>query len=205
VRCLQGRSVTTTKANTAASCGNRHQRFFWAKEFFMGWDGSEYEDKKSFVQEILADMGERIVDHAVVGNHLWTVFRGDSSGKLMVGLDLLEKQDGLWYKKSLDESMYPYYFDCPLRLIKAADEPVSETAAEWRKAVEKWHEEKAQERKRAAQLAPGMVVEVSSYRLKLIEHLGRRGWVAASLSNPNSIYRITAAQAKRSCVLGSAA
>jgi hypothetical protein len=171
----------------------------------MGWNGSNHTDKDQFVKAILAKMGDRVADHAVVGNHLWTVFRGDSSGRLMIGLDLLHKDGGAWYSKALDESMYPYYFDCPLRLIRAADEPVSETAAEWRKAVQRWHEEKARERKRAAALAPGMVVEIGSYRLKLIEHLGRRGWLAASLGNPDSVYRLTAAQAKGACVLGSAA
>jgi hypothetical protein len=123
----------------------------------------------------------------------------------MIGLDLLEKHDGLWYKKFLDESMYPYYFDCPLRLIKAADEPVSETAAKWRKAVEMWREEKAKERKRSAQLVPGAILEVDSHRLKLIEHVGRRGWIAASLSNPNSTCLIKTAEAKRWLVLGAAA
>lgn len=171
----------------------------------MGWDSSNHTDKDQFVKSILAKMGSRVADHAVVGHHLWTVFRGDSSGKLMIGLDLLQKEGGTWCSKALDESMYPYYFDCPLRLLRAADAPVSETAAEWRKAVERWHEEKAQARKRATQLAPGMIVEVGSNRFKLIEHLGRRGWVAASLSNPDSIYRLTAAQAARSHVLGAAA
>jgi len=171
----------------------------------MGWGISSHHDKADFVGAILAKMGDRVVDHAVVGNHLWTVFRGDSSGRLMIGLDLLQKDGGVWCNKELDESMYPYYFDCPLRLLWVADEPVSETAAEWRKAVQRWHEERAQARKRAAALAPGMVVEVGSYRLKLIEHLGRRGWLAASLGNPDSIVRLTAAQAKGACVLGSAA
>jgi hypothetical protein len=98
--------------------------------------------------------------------------------------------------------MHPYHYDCPLRLIKAADEPVSETAAEWRKAVERWHEKKAQARKRAAQLAPGMVVEFGSYRLKLIERLGRRGWVTMNIGgHRHDFLRMTAAQARRARVI----
>jgi hypothetical protein len=190
---------------------SKHRRILWQptpavfsgnKEFFMGWDGSEHEDKKSFVQELLADMGERVVDHAVVGNHLWTLCRDDEFGRLVIGLDLLRKQDGCWFNKSMCEYMHPYYYDCPLRLIKAADEPVSETAAEWRKAVEKWHEEKAQARKRAAQLAPGMVVEVDSYRLKLIKPLGgRQGWITMDFDHPDKLWRMTAEQAGRARVI----
>jgi hypothetical protein len=196
------RNTTGTKANTAAFCGNRHQRFFWAKESEMGWYGSEHEDKKSFVQEILANMGERVVDHAVVGNHLWTLYRDDEFERLVIGLDLLRKHDGCWFNKSMCEYMHPYYYDCPLRLIRAADEPVSETATEWRKAVEKWHEEKVQARKRAAQLAPGMVVVFGSHLLKLIEPLGgRRGWIAMDIVNPQKLWRLTAKQAGRARVI----
>jgi hypothetical protein len=171
----------------------------------MDWISSGHKYKAPFVKDILAEMGDRVIDHALVGNHLWTVFRDDSSGKLMVGLHVLEKQYGRWCRKTLDESMHPYYYDCPLWIIKAADAPVSEKAAEWRNAVAKWRKEKAKDRKRLAQLVPGAILEVDSHRLKLIEHVGRRGWIAASLSNPNSTYLIKTAHAKQWLVPGAAA
>lgn len=72
----------------------------------------------------------------MAGKHLWTVYEMPG-GTRFIALDLIEKQDGEWGYKDMDESMGPFYFDCPLKLLNLAGEPPNETAARWRDDVRK--------------------------------------------------------------------
>lgn len=60
--------------------------------------------------------------------------------------DLLCKDDGLWGNKSMDESVYPAYFSCPLAFLARAPE----VNAKWREGVRQFHAAKKSTPKLAA-------------------------------------------------------
>jgi hypothetical protein len=68
------------------------------------------------------------------------------SPRRYIGCHLLESSGGEWGYKSLDESVHPYYYSCPLRYLDMA--PVR--SSEWREGVRAYH---AGRRKSAALIA----------------------------------------------------
>lgn len=62
------------------------------------------------------------------------VKRGDRVIKAMM-VFLLEPDSRGWGYKTMDESMGPYYFNCPRKLLDMLDPPVNELAATWRARV----------------------------------------------------------------------
>jgi hypothetical protein len=71
------------------------------------------------------------------GNTLWALHeskRGEDVQR-WIGCYRLAKHDGWWGYKSVDESMGPIYYDCPVTYLDEATEPANEYAREWREQV----------------------------------------------------------------------
>ncbi len=94
----------------------------------------------------LQRLGCEVIDHTLDGDVLWTVVRvtarqagvmGLAAGESVcyIGCHLLESSGGDWGYKSLDESVHPYYYSCPLRYLDMA--PVQ--SSEWRERVHRFH------------------------------------------------------------------
>lgn len=83
------------------------------------------------------------------GRRLWMCMRHPQSngGKSFVVLFLLGSSDGYWGYKDIDETMGPYQWDCPAKVLDAADPPANEWATKWRAIVRQTH---AERRERAA-------------------------------------------------------
>ena len=92
-----------------------------------------------------------VLAHKLVGNELWAVVRltgeyaesetapvTETKVETVIVLYLLDKSDDLWGYKDMAESMFPYYFGCPLSYLDMA--PVAN--AEWREEVRKVNGEK---------------------------------------------------------------
>jgi hypothetical protein len=135
----------------------------------------------------------KIVDHALRGNHLWIQFE-QSDGKRLVGLCLLgssRRAFPTWGYKDMDETMHPYYYDCPLRLIDTATEPLNEGSAKWREAVREYW------KKKASKPRPIMGMRINyggvSYVLNEKAQGNRRGWVVTRISD-GQLFRMKAHQ-----------
>ena len=127
----------------------------------MGWSYSHNATKESTIAELIrtyqsvksdgSQTGRTIETrvHRVVGNHLWAVKDvKDDAGNVLdsfIYLALLQKDDGCWGYKDMDESMGPHYYDCPLTLLKLC-EPSNQYAREWRERVQSFHAAKARQR-----------------------------------------------------------
>lgn len=104
----------------------------------MGY-ASGWKSKVDIVSTLLAPTKGplQVIDHALVGNHLWTVRQfkeaTDSfpAGFRFVQLYLLASHGGTWGYKGICESAHPYYYDCPERLLAASDDTGS-SARNWR-------------------------------------------------------------------------
>lgn len=101
----------------------------------MGWY-SGWKSKAALIAELRSDVGAgwQELAHAVVRDGMWRVVQSPKGAKF-IRFDLLESYKGDWGYKPMDESMYPYYFDCPLAFLAMA--PVASQA--WRDKVYEHH------------------------------------------------------------------
>ncbi|MEO1002937.1 MAG: hypothetical protein AAFX65_07495 [Cyanobacteria bacterium J06638_7] len=147
----------------------------------MGWSyTTRRKTKQQFAQDCLYGLSHEVLDHSIVGNHLWLVFR-NSEGTPEIGLYLMAKEQGFWGCKGLTESCGPYHWDCPLRLLKLAPQPDSEYAQKWRDGVHRYHA--AKRKQRASKPKIGDTIRLTAERFgagwaglyTVTRNLGRRG------------------------------
>ncbi len=113
----------------------------------MGWYGTYGQSKKQQVAELIeGNENKKYVAHSLKGNHLWVVWDLGEKGKV-IGLDLLAVEKGYAYNKPLDETMGPFYYDCPLILLEKAGED-SLANKEWRNKVVEYWADKANKKKK---------------------------------------------------------
>jgi len=109
----------------------------------MGWYYGIDNSKKDVIREVTADTvfekgTSRTLRKCVKGNVLWSVREvnlKDGNVQKFIECNLLDKSDGNWGYKPMDESMGPYYYTCPLaylEMVPAANE-------KWREEVRKHH------------------------------------------------------------------
>lgn len=132
----------------------------------MGWTYSYGCTEKSQIRdEILRDFRNAsytVLRHATVGNHLWLAIdkrpADGSAPQRAIVLCLLTKRDGIWGYKDMDETMGPYYYDCPLSLLALFPAP-SPDAGAWRDQVRDYHGAKAVAAAARKQITPGVTIE----------------------------------------------
>lgn len=124
----------------------------------MGWLFCA-ESKKNLVETLIADISkDRYIRHSVRGNNLWVLmWTADKSEKFI----LLCRMQGTrgnfhpdhcrWGYKDMTETDGPYYYDCPVSMVRESTCP-DPRAVEWRKSVLEHHENK----KRNAKLWKGV-------------------------------------------------
>ncbi|WP_417737730.1 hypothetical protein [Rosistilla oblonga] len=141
----------------------------------MGWLFREDITRKELIADITKSWERQSGDTLVQTECLAKCFRGGSfSGVLWAVLerrfikngeevqpkqrwitcDLIEYRRGSgWGNKSMDESMHPYYFSCPLKYLNMV--PIDEFGgnAEWRPEVMKRHEKRRAKRRSRAVVA----------------------------------------------------
>jgi len=94
----------------------------------------------------------RIIAHTLRGNVLWSVTEVTAKTEGVhsdlapgesiryIRCDLLQRRDGEWGYKAMDESMAPYYYSCPLRYLDMA----KELSPAWREKVRAHHARRRQ-------------------------------------------------------------
>src|SRR5574337_719100 len=97
------------------------------KETLMGWTFVR-QTRDQLIRELLAPQASERACCEVMGHAA-----GESV--CYIGCHLLESSGGDWGYKSLDESVHPYYYSCPLRYLDMA--PVQ--SPEWRERVHRFH------------------------------------------------------------------
>ncbi len=128
----------------------------------MGWTYSNViTEKAAMVANRTASWSsQRVVDgvpvvvagtclaHSLRGKCLWTVWeviKTYINGNMppivhrFIGLDLLSKDGRTYGYKDMEESVHPYYYDCPLKYLDMVPEVASQ---EWRDGVRAYHAKK---------------------------------------------------------------
>lgn len=101
----------------------------------MGWTG-DFNHKNDAISDCLSDSS--IKKHTLVGNNLWCVMETETHGRFVV-LFLLERMNGVWLHKAIDETCGPNAIDCPLEYLDGLPEPEG-YAKDWRERVREFHE-----------------------------------------------------------------
>ena len=112
----------------------------------MGWLFTQGASKSDIINDLVTPEENdtrrwETLAHCVRDNVLWAVveitYKQDKPRKRFIACYLLSCEKGYgWGYKSMDESMFPYYFSCPLKYLDMV--PVAN--ADWRTEVRKYHQ-----------------------------------------------------------------
>lgn len=117
-------------------------------------------------------VGDWLVKGAWRGSHFYYAARL-SDGTVYGGVVLASQDKDFWYFKNVDETMGPYYTNCPKSILEALTEPANEYAKTWRERC--WVRINAAPRAGdTVVFSPGYIVNGDViYRFK---YLGKNRW-----------------------------
>ncbi len=156
----------------------------------MGWI-TEYtpRDKSAVVKELVKDA----IDHRVVGNHVWALWKLALRDDLCIDLHLLCLRKGCWSSKSMGESVGPCYYTCPLSFLERSALN-GEIAQKWAGQVREYHAYKKLER--AGTIEVGKTYQLlygyrddPAAKIKIQFHCQALSW--AALYPCGGVYRVT--------------
>lgn len=153
----------------------------------MGWLYNTHpQSKEAFIKEILQDFNKTLLlAHSVRDNRLWVLAQNPGQEPFII-LFLLERHDGCWGYKDMDESMGPYYYDCPLSYLDRAPEPMgfcrdhAGSGKSWRDHVREHHAQVAARRHSRPRVGDEIVLADERFpgrggTYRVTADLGRRG------------------------------
>jgi len=172
----------------------------------MGWsyNTNQYQTKAEFKAKCIAlcnwETDETLYSTSMsraVGNHLWVAAQqtNKETGEKIsyVTLFLMAKYQGCWGYKGMDESMHPYYYDCPQSVIDAVDPATHKSALEWRAGVVNHRERKKVAKQLIKSVQVGSVVKFSglshSYTVQSINPL-----LGFEVDGSDTLYRLPKAR-----------
>jgi len=130
----------------------------------MGWTFRRGYSRKDIIQDRIkarqtAQCRGTCLAHALKGNVLWAVWEmryNDERTERFIECDLLARDGSFgWGYKDLEESMGPYYYDCPLPFLDMAP-PVN---PKWREKVKQYH------RKQRRKFYVGQVIRLEGHSI----------------------------------------
>ena len=145
----------------------------------MGWTFfTETMTKAEFLTRIRQDLRPyRILQEKVTAEAVYFLVK-TADKPSFIAVFLTEKHDGEWGYKDMTEHSYPYFYDCPLSMIDAADPPEGDSAKEWRETVRARAALKAEKLAAAAALEPGQKVRIYGKIYTILRRGNRRAhWI----------------------------
>lgn len=135
--------------------------------WLIGWSS-----KKALVEHLTSDLSENneLIRHSVVGNNLWMLMLYKPSQEKFIALCLLKyvrgggPRNNDWGYKDMDETAHPYYYDCPVTMLRESTCTV-ESAVKWRKYALEWHETRRINAKAWKTVKPGDIVVAGEDRI----------------------------------------
>lgn len=103
----------------------------------MGYDSADHwTTKAAVVADLLRDARAEyeVLAGQTTKSGLWLAVR-NKAGQAFIIFNLIERERGRYYAKSMSESMHPFYYDCPIYLLTL----VPEGRSDWRAKVREHH------------------------------------------------------------------
>jgi hypothetical protein len=122
----------------------------------MGWDRIQHKpvDVKLFMDK---EMGNNLLASSKVGNEYYAAVKANNSDDVFAVVAILDGKKGFGYKL-LEETMGPYYHNCPNKILKLLTPTDNESALTWRKICQRINAQK----KLANSLKDGTVIKFDS-------------------------------------------
>ena len=162
----------------------------------MGWLFSpSYGSPKGVVEHMEKQcqrVGWKVLKHAFTcyGRRAWIAL--EKEGKSFILLLMIDKHDGWWGYKDIEESMGPCYYDCPLSLLDMTTGNDHDASIEWRKGVRERHATRQARRLASKAVKVGDRVTVYGKAYQIIERIKRSFVGIQELTGRR--YRITSLQ-----------
>lgn len=115
----------------------------------MGWDFTFGATRKDIIRQATDEWKTeaggtgKSLRHCCKGNViyiLWEITRPDVPVMRFIEVVLMKKSREGWGCKKMDETMEPYYYECPISYIEIAGPSKYESAQKWRDEVRLRHE-----------------------------------------------------------------
>lgn len=144
-----------------------------------------------------------VIKSSIVGNTYYAAVehvQPDGSRKVWAAVTRFQTGEkngfGNFCYKGMDETVGPYYYDCPLSILNLLTETEYEYAKEWREKVRLWHEKQKEKRGKPSlgKLPLGTVIEFTingkgTFRAKKILYwkYKRPVWAGSGWRFPTSV------------------
>lgn len=113
--------------------------------------GTEGMTAKEYKQHVVRSVvngakqsGQTVLDHGGGSNELFILVETYTKKRVILCYKL-QRNEGMWGYKPMDEEMYPYCYTCPERILKESTSMVK-NAIEWRERCREVRKEKANKR-----------------------------------------------------------
>lgn len=103
----------------------------------MGWTYFYNHDRANRIELCRREFGNKpswatIVKDAIIGTTYYAAMKSTKTGEVWGLVVLTDMADGEFGYKDMSEDMMPYYFDCPVEIIKLLSPTDNQYANEWR-------------------------------------------------------------------------
>ncbi|TRO55192.1 hypothetical protein E2P64_07610 [Candidatus Bathyarchaeota archaeon] len=160
----------------------------------MGWLYTQGYDKKDQIRELLVETETRkVLDYSVRGSRLWVAFditSKEGEHNQVIVLFLLAKDGNSYGYKDIDETMGPFYYDCPLKLLAVAPDSSKFANAKWRANVREHWAAKKVEKERPVEtgcqvrVKPGWKGAGNEFKAQLVRYRRRYYVTTGNLGDP---------------------
>ena len=158
----------------------------------MGWTFPHSTTTKARLkEEILSDYRHhpnwKILKTALVGSCFWMALHSLKTDEKFIVLYLMEKHDGVYGYKDMDETMHPFFYNCPLSLLDLTTSPKNE-ANPWRRAMRANAARVAMRKITPIKVGDFVTVRNGKGFYKVIGRCGTRSWHIEDVKT-NRIYK----------------
>lgn len=157
-----------------------------------------FASKEAVIAEVTEGWDDwRVIDQSVGLHKAWILW-GNDAGDRIIEVVLIQRECGDWGYKRITETMHPFYYDCPKRILDASN---CAAGQKWRDACRERVTQKAEARRKArllsATLKPDdrVIWTATGETVRILYPAGvrtKRGSIAATKSDGRVFaYRLT--------------
>ena len=115
-------------------------------------------NKEFFEREFNGEAG-RVIDSSVTGNVYYAAYQSSKTGEVYGLVVSFSRKGNVISYKDMEETMMPYYFDCPIRILNKLSPTENTYANQWRQSCLDRAQQKSSANAKASRLQQGSTVQ----------------------------------------------